>query len=89
MRALQKDKSNLHSDKLTYILRASKFLVPNFTTYSTILEKNKLVIPTPGKCFYKAEITIKTLNTIKNSKYSYVHRFLPTFSGPDTVAISL
>ena len=27
--------------------------------------KNKLVIPTPGKGFYKAEITIETLNTKK------------------------
>ena len=47
-----------------------------------------MVIITPGKGLYKAEITIKTLNTKKkNSKHSSVQRFeiLPTFRQLDTV----
>ena len=41
MRAIQLFCVNKFTKMLTYILVADKFLVPNFTTYSTILEKKK------------------------------------------------
>ena len=39
MRAIQLFCVNKFTKMLTYILVADKFLVPNFITYSTILEK--------------------------------------------------
>ena len=72
---------------LTYILRAGNVLVPNFTTYSIILEKINWWYQTLGKVFRKFKLHLKHWLP-KNDKYSSVHRFeiLPTLGGPDAVA---
>ena len=41
MRPIQLFRVNKFKKMLTYFLKAGKFLVPNFTIYSTILEKIK------------------------------------------------